>query len=73
MRLGVYSAVHHRQSRGAAVLATILIAFLGVSVYGGMSNWMYQPWRFSIMSVLDRVVGYALIGIALHLCLPAAG
>lgn len=45
-------------------------AFLGISSYGGMSNWMFLPWRFACMSVLDRIVGFALIGVALHLCLP---
>ena len=44
-------------------------AILGVTSYGGMSNWMFQPWRFSITSTFDRIVGYSLIGIALHFCL----
>ena len=46
-------------------------ALIGVTTYGGMSNWMFQPWRFSAMCIFDRVVGYAMIGVVLHFCLPA--
>jgi hypothetical protein len=51
-------------------LCAVVGAFLGISSYGGMSNWMFLPWRFSWMSVLDRVIGFALIGVVLHFCLP---
>jgi hypothetical protein len=51
-------------------LCAVVGAFLGVSSYGGMSNWMFIPWRFTWMSVFDRVIGFALIGLVLHFCLP---
>ena len=55
------------------LLCAAVGAFLGISSFGGMSNWMFLPWRFSWMSVFDRVVGFALIGLALHFCLPGPG
>jgi hypothetical protein len=31
-----------------------------------LANWHASPWRFAFTSAFDKVVGYALVGVALH-------
>lgn len=58
---------------GAGSLVGTVAAAAGLGVLArlpslaSMSNWMQLPWRYTVTSVLDGVVAYALVGVVVHL------
>jgi hypothetical protein len=45
-------------------------AFLAVAVFFSLRVWAMLPWRFTLTNTFDKIVGYALLGIVMHLTRP---
>ena len=50
-------------------VTTLLLATLvgGVTLFVWNAIWWKSPWRNTLTSMLDNIVGFALVGITMHL------